>query len=76
MKRAANRRGTSATAGGTLHTGSWLLKDIENANVLTGGCVFRSQWDIYRKAWTLTPCRHWQAVKGARQAYDSERERR
>jgi hypothetical protein len=46
-----------------------LLKDIENANVLTGGRVFRSQWDIYRKAWTLTPCRHWQAVKGARQAY-------
>jgi hypothetical protein len=27
-----------------------LLKDIENANVLTGGRVFRSQWDIYRKA--------------------------
>jgi hypothetical protein len=53
-----------------------LLKDIENANVLTGGRVFRSQWDIYRKAWTLAPCRHWQAVNRARQAYDSERERR
>jgi hypothetical protein len=32
-----------------------LLKDIENANVLTGGCVFQSQWDIYLDPGTMPP---------------------
>ena len=46
-RKRVNRRETSETAGGHPRrrgdaSHRQLLKDIENANVLTGGCVFRS----------------------------------